>query len=284
MFPWGDNVLEVAAGEVKNLDFDCVLFQSINNYLDDQYEILTPEQRRLPKIYLEHDPPREVPTDTHHIVDDPEILLVHVTHFNNLMWNNNRTPTKVIEHGVLVPGDARYTGTLNKGIVVVNGMEKRGRRLGLDVFMEVRNRVPLDLVGMGAENVGGLGEVSPPELPFFIGQYRFFFNPIRYTSLGLAVCEAMAVGMPVIGFATTEMPVTIENGVSGYIHTDIDFLVEQMHLLLKNHDKARLLGKGAGLAAREKFNITRFCRDWSETFEYVTGEDVFKSVQAGGMQ
>jgi ADP-heptose:LPS heptosyltransferase len=29
-------------------------------------EILTEAQRRLPRIYLEHDPPREHPTDTRH--------------------------------------------------------------------------------------------------------------------------------------------------------------------------------------------------------------------------
>ncbi|MEJ7681997.1 MAG: hypothetical protein WKG06_29925 [Segetibacter sp.] len=67
---------------MKNIDFDCILFQSKKNYLEDQYMILSEEQRALPKIYLEHDPPREVPTDTKHVVDDPEMLLVHVTHFN----------------------------------------------------------------------------------------------------------------------------------------------------------------------------------------------------------
>ena len=45
------------------LDLDCILFQSRRNYLEDQ-EILSPEQRRLPRIYVEHDPPRETPTDT----------------------------------------------------------------------------------------------------------------------------------------------------------------------------------------------------------------------------
>lgn len=283
-FRWGHNVREVEAGKVKNIDFDCVLFQSRKNYLEDQYEILSPEQRMLPKIYLEHDPPREVPTDTRHLVDDSEILLVHVTHFNSLMWDNNRTPTKVIEHGVLVPADAGYTGKLDKGIVVVNGIEKRGRRLGLDIFKKIRKEIPLDLVGMESENIGGLGEISPPELPAFIGQYRFFFNPIRYTSLGLAVCEAMMVGMPVVGLATTEMSVTVENGVSGYIHTDIDYLVEQMHLLLNEHEKACRLGKEAGLTARRKFNIDRFCGDWIDAFQNVTGQNMFKNVRAGGIR
>lgn len=106
-FPFGPNVHEVPADEVKRLRLDCILFQSAQNWQHDQHEILSPEQRRLPSIYLEHDPPREHPTDTRHPVDDPRVLLVHVTHFNDLMWDSGRTPTCVIEHGVLVPKKAR---------------------------------------------------------------------------------------------------------------------------------------------------------------------------------
>jgi len=267
-FKWGDNVREVDADEVKNLDFDCILFQSKKNYLEDQFEILNDIQRTLPKIYLEHDPPREVPTDTSHLVDDPTVLLVHVTHFNKLMWNNNRSPTQVIEHGVTIPLRVHYSGHYDKGIVVINGITKRGRRLGMDIFEQVRKHIPLDLIGIGSEELGGLGEIPPPALPAFIARYRFFFNPIRYTSLGLAVCEAMLTGLPIVGLATTEMAITIENGKSGYIHTDVDFLIQRMQELLNNPEEAQKLGEGAKLAAQQKFNIHRFAEDWLRTFQY----------------
>lgn len=269
-FAWADNVIEVPFAEVVDTEFDCVLFQQRKNYLEDQHEVLSAAQRRLPRIYLEHDPPREAPTDTRHPVDDPDMLIVHVTHFNRLMWDNNRTPTRVIEHAVTVPPDIHYTGHLEKGIVVINNIQSRGRRLGLDVYKEVRRHVPLDIVGMGSEEVGGLGEIPAPELPGFLAQYRFFFNPIRYTSLGLAVCEAMSVGLPIVGLATTEMPETVENGVSGYIHTDIDWLVERMKLLLRDPAHARDLGLGAREAARRKFDIQRFAADWLDTFQSMT--------------
>lgn len=283
-FHWGENVHEVSADEVREMEFDCILYQSKKNYLEDQYDILTPEQRELPRIYLEHDPPRETPTDTRHVVDDPEILIVHVTHFNNLMWNNNESPTKVIEHGVTIPERVRYSGELERGIVVINGLTKRGRRLGLDVFERVREKIPLDIIGMGSEEVGGLGEVPPPELPEFISQYRFFFNPIRYTSMGLAVCEAMMAGMPIIGLATTEMAVNITNNVSGYVHTNVDFLVEKMELLLKDKEKANQLSIGAKAWAREIFSIDRFTKDWMATFEEVARHPHYNQIQIGGVQ
>src|SRR5205823_14948212 len=85
-FPFGDNVVEIPVNEVKLYDFDCILFQTNQNYLADQFKILSEEQRKLPKIYLEHDPPRLHPTNTWHLINDPNITLVHVTHFNRLMW------------------------------------------------------------------------------------------------------------------------------------------------------------------------------------------------------
>ncbi len=268
-FPWGDNVINVPSEEVKNLEFDCILFQSKKNYLQDQFDILTPEQRALPKIYLEHDPPQESPTNTSHIVDDPEILLVHVTHFNELMWNNNQTPTKVIEHGVMVDEKVSYSGEIKKGIVVINGIVKRGRRLGLDVFEKVSKQIPLDIVGMGSQELGGIGEISNRKLSEFIAQYRFFFNPIRYTSLGLSVCEAMMAGVPIIGLATTEMVTTVKNNYSGFVDTDVDVLIEKMEWLLDDHEKAKELGMGAKETALEKFRIERFASDWLATFSWV---------------
>src|SRR3990170_8528398 len=58
-FPFGSNVHEVPVEEVRELTFDCILFQSPKNYFFDQFEILSDQQRALPKIYLEHDPPQE---------------------------------------------------------------------------------------------------------------------------------------------------------------------------------------------------------------------------------
>ncbi len=267
-FPWSDNVYDVPATEVKNLQFDCILFQSRKNYIEDQYEILSESQRRLPRIYLEHDPPREHPTDTYHVVDDADVMLVHVTHFNQLMWNSNRTPTRVIEHGVIIPENVRYTGELEKGLVVVNGLRSRGRRLGVDIFERVRQEIPLDLVGMGAEKLGGLGEVPHHQLPAFASRYRFFFNPIRYTSLGLAVCEAMMVGLPIIGLATTEMVTVVENK-SGYVDTDVENLILKMRQLLNDQNYAQKLSKAATQTAQKRFNIQRFTRDWDEAFKSV---------------
>lgn len=271
-FPWSDNVHDLPIEAVQTLEFDCVIFQSRKNYLNDQYEILSESQRQLPRIYLEHDPPQEHPTNSYHLVNDPNILLVHVTAFNQLMWDSRQTPTCIIEHGVMVPDEVQYTGELDRGLVVVNGLRSRGRRLGADVFNQVREQVPLDLIGMGAAELNGLGEIPHLQLPAFQSRYRFFFNPIRYTSLGLAVCEAMMVGMPIIGLATTEMVTVVENGISGYVDTNLDRLVQVMQELIRNPEEAHRLGAGARRLAQERFNIQRFIEDWDRVLVRVIGE------------
>ncbi|HEY0847298.1 MAG TPA: glycosyltransferase family 4 protein [Noviherbaspirillum sp.] len=268
--PWGDNVIDLPVSEAKDVEIDCILFQDDDQYLKDQYLYLSEAQRRLPKIYLEHDPPREHPTEMPHPVDDASVLLVHVTPFNALMWDSGRTPTRIIEHGVMIPEGVSYRGDLARGLVVINNISSRGRRLGGDIFTRVREGVPLDLVGMGALEAGGLGEIAHAQLPAFSAQYRFFFNPIRYTSLGLAVIEAMMVGLPIVALATTEMATVIRNGVSGYASNDIPTLMARMKDLIADPAHARRLGEGARRHALERFHIDRFADDWSKAFRFVT--------------
>lgn len=267
--PWGANVEEVDVDALATTPFDCVLFQSARAWHEDQYRFLSEAQRRLPRIYLEHDPPQQHPTNTVHPVDDPATLLVHVTPFNALMWDNRSTPVRVIEHGVMVPREARYSGEIKRGIAIVNHLARRGRRLGADVFETARREVPLDLVGMGAEESGGIGEIPNLELPAFVARYRFYFHPIRWTSLGLAAIEAMMVGLPVVGLATTELASVVRNGQSGYIDTDPQRLIEAMRHLLDTPEEAAALGAEARRVALERFNIDRFVADWRDAFATV---------------
>jgi hypothetical protein len=269
--PWGDNVHDLPVDAARDMRFDCILFQDDHQWEKDQFDFLTPAQRALPRVYLEHDPPRAHPTDTRHLVDDPGVLLVHVTPFNELMWDNGRTPTRVIEHGVLVPEGVHYRGDLERGLVITNHLGRRGRRMGPDLFLQARTQLPLELVGMAAEEMGGLGEIEHALLPAFAARYRFLFSPIRYSSLGLAVIEAMTIGMPIVALATAEMATVIENGVSGYADTSMATLVERMQLLLREPGLAQQLGMGARRRARERFSIERFAADWDKALRDVTG-------------
>ena len=269
--PWGGNVHEARVEEIPGMSFDVILFQSRQAWEEEQHRLLTSVQRALPRIYLEHDPPQQHPTNTQHWAQDPQMLLVHVTHFNALMWDNGVTPSRVIEHGVKPLVDVRWHGRDESGLVVVNNLERRGRRLGLDVYREAASQVPLTLVGMSSEQCGGIGEVPHHMLPERMAAHRFFFNPIRYTSLGLAVIEAMRVGAPVVGLATTELASVIRSGVNGVVDTRIDTLVDAMRQLIADPAEAKRLGEAGRQMAEERFGIERFIGDWMSALREVAG-------------
>ena len=257
---------EVPAEEVRKLDLDLIIYQTPKNYTEDAAEILSPEQRALPKIYLEHNTPKPHATDTRHPVDDPNVLLVHVTHYNRLMWDNGSTPTVVIEHSVAIDPTATYRGTLPRGVTVVNGMQKRPRITGYDLFQQAQAVLPLDAVGMQTEALGGLGDIPYRHLHQRLAEYRFLFSPIRYTSLPLAVIEAMTIGMPVVALATTELPTVVEHGKSGYISCNPDELIEHMRYLLTHVQEAKMMGAYAQGVARDRFGLDRFKQNWNAAF------------------
>ena len=262
-----DWVKEVPAGEVRNLDLDLVLYQSPGEYFQEGPVILSERQRRLPFIYLEHNVPSLVTGEARHPLADTSGVMVHVTRYNQLMWDAGTTATTVIEHSVAIDPAIRATHELARGAILCNEMQRRGRAVGYDIYRRTRDVVPLDLMGIDSENIGGLGDVPYPLLHPKLADYRFLFSPMRATSLPLAVIEAMTVGLPVVALATTEIPTVIEHGVSGYISCDVDVLVRHMHQLNADRELARQLGNNAREVARCRFGLDRFVNDWNLAIE-----------------
>lgn len=267
-------VREVPAERVRDLDLDLVLYQTPKNWTEDAAEILSPAQRRLPSIYLEHNTPKPDAVRGRHPVADRQTLLVHVTHYNRLMWDNGATPTTVIEHSVAIDPAVRYQGSLPRGVFVANLTAKRPRIAGHDLFLWARDEVglPLDAVGLGTEEFGGLGDIPYRDLHRHLAPYRFLFSPMRYTSLPLAVIEAMTIGLPVVALATTELPTVIADGVSGYLSCDPAHLVRGMRRLLADPDHARALGDNARAVAARRFALPRFAADWNAAFATAIGD------------
>jgi len=267
-FDWPDNVVEVPAEQVRDTEIDVVLTQHRTNWESDRFDLLGPRVHELPRVHVEHDPPPSWPNEALHPVQDEAATLVHVTPFNALMWDSGVTPARTVDHGVVVPDGLEWTGERDTAITVVNNLYRRGRRLGPDVFDRVAAQVPVDLAGMdGGGYASWLGDVRLSELHRRLPEYRVLFNPIRYTSLGLAVCEAMALGLPVVGLATTEMSTAVRSGVNGYVETDPDKLVPHLRRLLEDRDEAAELSAGARRVAAERFGIDRFVADWLDVLQ-----------------
>lgn len=83
--------------------------------------------------------------------------------------------------------------------------------------------------------------------------------------------EAIRVGAPVVGLATTELASVIHSGVNGIVDTRLGTLVDAMRRLIADSAEARRLGEAGRQMAEERFSIERFVGDWMSALREVAG-------------
>ncbi|HET8651295.1 MAG TPA: glycosyltransferase [Gaiellaceae bacterium] len=263
-FDWPASAVEVTPEEAADADVDVVILQRPEELHHLAAEWLG--DRDVPTVYLEHSLPQgRISEMRHAAADRRDLTLVHVTHFNALFWDTGTTRTRVIEHGVVDPG-YRYSGELARGAVVVNEPVRRGRVTGTDLLPSLNGSVPLDLFGMGTEEIGGIGDVAPPRLWNELGRRRSYVHPIRWTSLGLSLLEAMHVGMPIVALATTEVVEAVPPE-AGEVSTSVERLSEALRRFIADPDEARERGLTARRAALDRYALDRFLADWDAVLE-----------------
>lgn len=235
----------------------------------------------VPAVYVEHNTPAGPAVATRHpLADRDDVLLVHVTAFNALVWDNGSAPTAVVEHAVPDPGHL-YTGERARVAAVVNEPVRRWRVAGTDVLLDVAARVPVEVYGAGtaalAERAADRSDlaahlhedVRQAELHPRLGQARAYLHPYRWTSLGLALVEAMTIGMPVLALATTAAPEAVPPA-AGVVSSDPGRLVAAARRWLDDPDEARERGAAAREHALRRFGMDRFRADWTRLLTEVT--------------
>jgi len=271
-YTWPAQAIEVTPDDAAQADVDVVVIQRPHE-LDGLAEAWLGGRRPardLPAIYLEHTSPQgRIAEMRHPAADRSDLTLVHVTHFNRLFWDAGSTPTRVIEHGIVDPG-YRYTGELDRVAVVVNEARRRGRVTGTDLLPALNGSVPLDLFGMDSDALGGHGDIPHDELHDEMARRRVYLHPVRWTSLGLSLLEAMQLGMPVVALGTTEVPEAV-SGAAGVVSNDLDVLAAALRRLVHDPDEARERGIAARDAALARYGLDRFLADWDELLEEVAG-------------
>jgi Glycosyl transferases group 1 len=267
------NASEVALEDLARHDIDVVVLQRPH-----EAELVARWAGRrpgadLPAIYVEHNAPRPNPAQSRHAVADrTDILLVHVTDFNLLMWDNGRAPTRVIGHGVADPGPL-YTGDVPRAATMINEPLRRGRVVGADLLHPLSKYAPIDVWGIGTEAVSvdrgavtGRGDVAAPQLWRQVARRRVYLHTARWTSLGLSLIEAMLLGMPIVAVGTTMAPFVIPSE-AGIVSVDPAALGEGLRNFLDDQATAVAAGKAAREFATARFGVDRFLADWDQVIE-----------------
>lgn len=277
-FPWPDSVVEVTPEQLAEEEVDAVVLQRPHEVeLTERWTGRRPG-RDLPAVHVEHNTPRGDVADWRHpLADRSDIPVVHVTHFNAAMWDTGRAPARVVEHGIPDPG-YRWTGTEGSLAVVVNEPVRRWRVAGMDHAVAVARQAPLTLYGMGLDGVAGRfpaglagqhEDVPQAELHARMPEHRAYLHPYRWTSLGLALVEAMTLGMPVVVLAATAAPTSVP-AEAGVVSDDVAVLAAHARLLLDDADLAREQGLAARRHALARFGIDRFVADWELVLKELT--------------
>lgn len=271
-FVWPESAVEVTPEEAAEAEVDVVILQrpeELNGLAEEWLGGRRPG-RDVSAIYLEHNAPQgRINALRHPAADRPELLVVHVTHFNDLFWETGTTPARVIEHGVVDPG-YRYTGELPRAAVVINEAVRRGRVTGTDLLERFQDWAPLDLFGMGAADLGGFENPPQAELHEELARRRVYLHPIRWTSLGLSLLEAMHLGMPVVALATTEVPEAVPPE-AGVVSTRVETLAKALGRLVEDPEESRDMGEAARRYALSRYGLDRFLYDWDRVLKEVGG-------------
>ncbi len=276
-YPWPPTVREVPPEQLAHEHVDVVVLQRPH-----EEELVRRWLRRrpgvdVPAVYVEHNTPKDgVPHERHPVADRDDLTLVHVTHFNALFWDAGATRTRVVEHGVPDPGH-RYTGELPRLAAAVNEPVRRWRVAGTDLLPTLSTAAPVDVFGMRVTGLAEKLRLPPERLHAFedppqawmhaqLARRRVYLHPYRWTSLGLSLLEAMAMGMPVVGLATTEAVVAVPPE-AGVLSTDPDELVAAARWLCADQAAAKRVGEAGRRAVLTRYGLGRFLADWDAVLE-----------------
>jgi hypothetical protein len=264
-YEWPETVRELEPAALADEPFDLVVLQRPHEEALAAAWLGRRPGREVPAVYVEHNAPQgRIAEMRHPMADRDDVALVHVTHFNDLFWDAGATPTRVIEHGIVDPGE-RFSGELARAVAVVNEARRRGRVTGTDLLARFAAAAPIDLFGMDAENVDApvrpSGDVPHARLHDEMARRRVYLHPIRWTSLGLSLLEAMHLGMPVVALATTEVREAVPPQ-AGAVSTDVQALTAALARLVADPDEARERGRAARAAALGRYGVERFQDDW----------------------
>ncbi|ACU96190.1 glycosyltransferase [Saccharomonospora viridis] len=264
--PWPDSAVEVPPDELREADIDAVVLQRPEE-IDLTVEWLGSRPGTdLPAVYVEHNTPRGHAANSRHpLADQDDIAIVHVTHYNELMWDNGIAPTVVIEHGVLDPGH-RYTGELARAAVLINEPVRRGRIVGTDLLPTFARAAPIDLYGIDVDGVTidgvtPIGDLSQDALHTEMARRRVYVHTARWTSLGLSLVEAMHLGMPVVAVASAEAATAVPRE-AGVVSTDVVELASAVRTFCSDPELATRVGKSAREYALTRFGLETFLHRW----------------------
>jgi glycosyltransferase involved in cell wall biosynthesis len=174
-------------------------------------------------------------------------------------------------------------------VCTANFSTEKGHKVLIEAFATVAQRIPdsqLVLLGHGAEmeavrgQIGELGLAERVQLAGFqdsiwpwLARAQVFALPSNYESLGIAVLEGMAAGLPVVATAVGGVTELVQPGVTGELVPPGDpaAMAEALVAVLGNPDTAMRMGN-AGREAAEDERMSACVDRYFDLYEQLLSE------------
>jgi len=161
-----------------------------------------------------------------------------------------------------------HTGNDACGLRICNFIDSRKKILLWDLHEKAFDGLPVKIVGHNPSMPGVQAADNWDQLKKFLQQYRFYIHtadPRYEEGFNLAVAEAMAAGLPVIGNNHPSSPV--KHGINGFLSDSPQELRQFALKLLNDKNLANTMGANARKTAIEQFSILKFKEGFTKSIE-----------------
>ncbi len=163
--------------------------------------------------------------------------------------------------------------SIKKIMTVGRRISERDSICGYRLVQELeRSSLPIKLVGdnpaLGIQSPGSFDEFKE-----FHSKYAVYLNPTIRSPMPRGRGEAMMSGIPIITTGFYDEEIFIEQGVNGFISSNVQEIKEYAALLLADEKLQATMAENVRRTALERFHIGRFLSEWKTVIGDATQQD-----------
>ncbi len=188
----------------------------------------------------------------------------------------------IVPFGIDVNDYLPHEGREARGLRICNFISSRRQILRWDLHEQAFADIPVTLVGHNPDRPGVEAAHNWNHLKTLLQSHRFYIHtadPRFEAGHNMAMAEAMAAGLPVLGNRHPTSP--IRHGISGFLSDNPRELHHYAQLLLEDQELAEMMGRQARNTAAERFSLVRFRHAFLRSIEIARRKWYTRKVDPG---